>query len=544
MSASTKKKLRKEQNAAALTEKQLKEQAEAKKLKLSSIIFAVVMIAVLATSLTLLVFRGVQNTGVIQKNTTAAVVGDHKINSLVMNYYFRDTVTNTYNEWTNMYGTDTALMLSLMQLDVTKPLDEQVYPDGGSWADYFMDIALERARADYITYDIAMKEGYTLSAEDNLNLESSVNYKDLYAMYSGYSDVDDYMVAMYGPGASRDSYYEYAKVSAIASAYYNDYSDTLTYSDADIRAYEADKKDNYNAYTYASYYLGYNRFLADGTTDPSQEEISNAAALAKAEAMKLMSATTVEELDSAIADLTINAESTTAASTKSNNVLYPSVNSVIRQWVSDPNRKAGDLEMIPNEVTSTDADGNEYTAINGYYVVRFESATDNIQPMANVRHLLVSFEGGTTNENGTVTYSDEEIAAAKATAEGYLKTWQDGEATEESFIELVMQYSMDSSATDGGLFEDIHPASPYVPNFLNWAIDPSRQVGDVEVIETEYGFHVMYFSSYDELTYRDYMITEEMRDNDLEVWFTNSVETAPMELRNTSKIYTDIVLGG
>lgn len=543
MSASSKKKLRKEQNAAALTEKQLKEKAEAKKLKVSSIIFAVVMIAILATSLTLLVFNGVKSSGIIQKNTTAAVVGDQKVNSLVMNYYFNDTVRNTYNEWTSMYGTDTEMLLSIMQLDVTLPLDEQEHPEGGTWAEYFMNIALERARADYVTYNIAMSEGYTLSAEDNLNLESNVNYKDLYAMYAGYTDVDDYMVAVYGPGASRDSYYEYCKVSAIASAYYNDYAEKLTYTDADIRAYEAGKETNYNAYNYVSYYLGYNMFLAEGTVDPSQEEVSNASALAKVEAMKLMDATTVEELDALIADLPVNAGSTTAASTKHNNVLYPSVNSVIREWVSDPARKAGDLEMIPNEVTITDDDGNETTSINGYYVVRFESSTDNSQPMANVRHLLVSFEGGTQDEHGHTVYSDEEIAAAKATADGYLETWKNGDATEESFIELVQQYSMDSSATDGGLFEDIHPASPYVPNFLNWSIDPARKVGDAEVIETEYGFHVMYFSSYDELTYRDYIITEEMREQALDTWYTEAVESAPMELRNTSRIYTSIVLG-
>lgn len=543
MSASSKKRLRKFENAAALTEKQLKEKAEAKKLKVTSVIFAIVMIAVLATSLTFLVIRGVQSTGIIQKNTTAAVVGDHKINSLVMNYYFNDTVSNTYNEWTSMYGADTEMLLSIMQLDVTKPLDEQEHPDGGTWADYFMNVALERARADYITYDIAMKDGYTLSAEANLNLESNVNYKNLYAMYSGYENVDDYMVAVYGPGASRDSYYEYAKISATASAYYNDYSNTLTYSDADIRAHEAGKEGDYNSYNYVSYYLGYNSFLAEGTTSPSLEEVSNASALAKIEAMKLMNATTVEELDEAIADLPMNEGSTTAASTKHNNVLYPSVNSVIRQWVSDPSRKAGDLEMIPNEVTSTDEDGNETTTINGYYVVRFESVSENNQPMANVRHLLVSFEGGTTDESGRPIYSDEEKAAAKTAADGHLKTWLEGEATEESFIELVQQYSMDSSATDGGLFEDIHPASPYVPNFLNWAIDPSRQVGDAEVIETEYGYHVMYFSSYDELTYRDYMITEEMREADLDEWYSNSVESASMELRNTSRIKTGLILG-
>lgn len=542
MSASSKKKLRKEQNAAALTEKQLKEKTEAKKLKVNTFIFAVVMILVLATSLTYLVISSVRTSGLIQKTTTAAVVGDQKINSLVMNYYFTDTVQNTYNEWAGMYGTDTSMLLSMMQLDVSLPLDEQAHPEGGTWADYFMNIALERARADYITYNIAMSEGYTLSAEAKLNLESNVNYKNLYAMSAGYANVDDYMVAVYGPGATRDSYYKYCEVSAIASAYYNDYADKLTYTDADIRAYEEGKEDNYNSYNYVSYYLGYNMFLAEGTVDPSQEQVADASNLAKVEAMKLLAASTVEELDEIIADLPVNAGSTTAASTKHNNVLYSSVNSVIRDWVSDPNRKEGDLEMIPNEITTTDDSGNETTSITGYYVVRFESSTDNTQLMANVRHLLVSFKGGTQDEHGHTVYSDEEIAAAKAEAEGHLQTWKDGAATEESFIELVQQYSMDSSATDGGLFEDIHPASPYVPNFLNWAIDPSRQVGDAEVIETEYGFHVMYFSSYDELTYRDYMITEEMREGALDTWYANTVESAPMELRNTSYIFTGLIL--
>ena len=127
--------------------------------KLSSIIFAVVMIAVLATSLTLLVFHGVQTTGVIQKNTTAAVVGDHKINSLVMNYYYNDTVSNTYNEWTNLYGADTAMMVSLMQLDLSKPLDAQDYDETKTYADHFAEQAIEMATETYAVYTEALKNG-------------------------------------------------------------------------------------------------------------------------------------------------------------------------------------------------------------------------------------------------------------------------------------------------------------------------------------------------------------------------------------------------
>ena len=50
MSASSKKKLRKEQEAAALTEKQLAEQKEAKKLKLYTAAFVIVLVALLVVA--------------------------------------------------------------------------------------------------------------------------------------------------------------------------------------------------------------------------------------------------------------------------------------------------------------------------------------------------------------------------------------------------------------------------------------------------------------------------------------------------------------
>lgn len=541
MSASSKKKLRKEQNATAMTEKQLSEKKEAKKLKITSVIFAALMVIVLITGLTLMVIRGVQGSGIIEKNTTALTVGEHKLNSIVMNYYYVDTVTSSYDEWYSMYGDYTASYLSMLQLDITKPLDEQTYYEGGStWADYFMQLAIDRAIADYAVYDVAMADNYTLSAEDNLNLDSAVNYKNLYAMSGGYSDVDDYMVAVYGPGSTRDSYYEYKKVSAIASAYYNDYSDTLTYTTEELQAHEEGNEINYNSYTYASYYLGYNKFLDEGVTSPSNEQIEAAAAIAKGEANKLMDATTIEELDNAIAALAVNADSS-AASTKNKDVLYSSVNSVIRDWVADSARVENEITMIANEVTSTDEAGNETTAINGYYVVMFQNANDNNDPMANVRHLLIKAEE-TTDAEGNTIVTEEAKAAAKAEAEEHLNTWKQGEATEESFSDLATKYSHDSSATNGGLFEDIHAGSSYVPNFLNWSIAPERKAGDAEVIETEYGYHVMYYVGDDELTYREYMLTNELLEADLEAWYSAIVDAVTVVDGDLSKIETGLIL--
>jgi hypothetical protein len=195
--------------------------------------------------------------------------------------------------------------------------------------------------------------------------------------------------------------------------------------------------------------------------------------------------------------------------------------------------KHGDIDLIPITAKTT-VDGAEVEVTNGYYVVIFQGRDEQTAPMGNVRHLLVKFEGGTQDEEtGETTYSDEEKNAAKEEADGYLKTWKEGAATEESFIELVKEHSDDTSAEDGGLFEDINPSSQYVEPFLSWSINPDRKAGDAEVIETEFGYHVMFYVGDDELSYRDYMLTNEMRAKDQETWYNGIVDPVETAIVNT-----------
>ena len=67
MSASSKKKLRKENAAAQMTEKQQKELSEAKKLKRMTVTFVALMLVVAVSAGTILVVRGVNNSGVLEK---------------------------------------------------------------------------------------------------------------------------------------------------------------------------------------------------------------------------------------------------------------------------------------------------------------------------------------------------------------------------------------------------------------------------------------------------------------------------------------------
>ena len=536
MSASSKKKLRKEQEAAAMTEKQLAAQKEAKKTKLYTTAFVLVMVAVLAIAV---IFGGkmaIENSGIREKNTTALTVGEHKLNSVEMNYFFMDAVNQFYGS----YGSYAAMF----GLDVTKPLDQQFVDEeaGLTWADDFMTSAKESAASTYALAEAAKAAGFTLSEEDQLELDVSLSNLSYYAAMYGYSDADSYLQAMYGAGAGEKSYREYCELQTLASAYYNHYAESLTYTDEDLRAAEAGKEVEYNGYTYNSYYLSTSRFLTggttaeDGTTTYSDEEKAASVAAAEEAAKALAGADikTAADLDAAIAALEINKD-TEAVSTRSENVLYSGLNEAYKEWITSGSRKAGDIAYFPSVSGET---------VNGYYVVLFQESGDNVFAMKNVRHILIApehnHEEGEEHADGE-TYSAEELAAAKATAEEILASWKSGEATEEAFAALANEKSADGDGTTGGLYENVYPGQ-MVDAFEDWCFDGSRKTGDTGIVETEYGYHVMYFVGDAELTYRDHLIRNNLRNNDLTTWYAETVEAMTTTDGNTKYVRTDLVL--
>lgn len=118
--------------------------------------------------------------------------------------------------------------------------------------------------------------------------------------------------------------------------------------------------------------------------------------------------------------------------------------------------------------------------------------------VVDVRHILIKADG-TCDDDGNVTFEDaEKAAAAKAKAEELLAKWKE-KGTEEYFAELANEYSEDQSGnvTDGGIYQGVSEGQ-MVTNFNNWCFDAERQSGDVAIVETEYGYHIMYFSAYGE----------------------------------------------
>ena len=339
-------------------------------------------------------------------------------------------------------------------------------------------------------------------------------------------------------------------MSTIADAYKAFHQENLSYTDADLRAAEAENYNKYSSFSYNYYYLPATRFLEggteneDGTITYSDAEKAAAVIAAEEAVNTIVSAeiTSVEALDAAIAALPINAENSAAKSTAYTNNSYASIDEDLSAWLSANGRKEGDVACVANMTTSTAEDGTETTETLGYYAVYFHSKEDNNTPLKNARHILVSFEGGTADEMGNMTYSDEEKAAAKAAAEEILNQWKAGEATEDSFAALATERTDDTgSAANGGLYEDIYPGQMVAP-FEDWCYDEHRKVGDTGIVETTYGYHVMFFVGDSALTYRDFQIRNDLASADHAEWYSGIVDSVTVTEGDTKYLNKDIVL--
>lgn len=124
-----------------------------------------------------------------------------------------------------------------------------------------------------------------------------------------------------------------------------------------------------------------------------------------------------------------------------------------------------------------------------------ESGITKTSKLVDVRHILLQPEGGTLNDDGSTTYSDDEWAACEKEANELLDQWKQGEATEESFGKLAEEKTEDPGSQEtGGLYQNVK-VGDMVVEFEAWCFDESRKPGDTGVVKTSYGYHVMYYSA-------------------------------------------------
>ncbi|WP_297126913.1 peptidylprolyl isomerase [uncultured Eubacterium sp.] len=481
---------------------------------ITAVIAIIVVIALLfAHVATGFVRKGMAATlGWPQKTFTAYTLTDadgekHDIKVNTYNYYFAlyyNNLQSTVSSY-KQYGID--LDEANMNVDFDKKLSEQTRTEDGkttTWLEYVQEQVEDSIKDTYASYYKAVKENKGKDPEITDDQKKEIkealkNYKESAHKY-GYT-VSGYIEAAMGHGVTKDVFVREATISYIAENYDSDHkndSDSKTYTDKELNAYkkknesklqsvdikmfECDSEDDAKAFKKALKADGSN-FAALASKYSSDDFDKKANKNSQETTYNDMARSTMEGLSVAI-------------STADDNKKYPGLD-----WLYSSDRKAGDVRQDSTTVV---------------YVVKPVYMSD--AKTVNVRHILIAPESSKSSDDSSSSKSakdctDKEWAAAEKKAKSILAKYNSGDKTSKSFAKLAKSNSSDGNASDGGLYENIIP-NQMVPTFNAWCFDSSRKAGDVGIVKTEYGYHIMYFEGKNDQAVWKYIAQQKLAADD------------------------------
>lgn len=486
--------------------------------KTKKIITAVIAIIVVIALLFAYVATGFVRKGMAatlgwpQKTFTAYTLTDadgekHDIKVNTYNYYFAlyyNNLQSTVSSY-KQYGID--LDEANMNVDFDKKLSEQTRTQDGkttTWLEYVQEQVEDSIKDTYASYYKAVKENKGKDPEITDDQKKEIkdalkSYKESAHKY-GYT-VSGYIEAAMGHGVTKDVFVREATISYIAENYDSDHkndSDSKTYTDKELNAYkkknesklqsvdikmfECDSEDDAKAFKKALKADGSN-FAALASKYSSDDFDKKANKNSQETTYNDMTRSTMEGLSVAI-------------STADDDKKYPGLD-----WLYSSDRKAGDVRQDSTSVV---------------YVVKPVYMSD--AKTVNVRHILIAPESSKSSDDSSSSKSakdctDKEWAAAEKKAKSILAKYNSGDKTSKSFAKLAKSNSSDGNASDGGLYENIIP-NQMVPTFNAWCFDSSRKVGDVGIVKTEYGYHIMYFEGKNDQAVWKYIAQQKLAADD------------------------------
>ncbi len=498
MSASTEKKNRQLAREAGIDKKALAAQEEARKKAKEKRKWAI------GTSLTVLLIAAVLfiNSGFLTKNTTAISIDGESYSPAEASFH----MASQYMNWANQNGS----YASLFGLDTSNGisgLDSQECPmlENGTWLDYFMQLAEQEMIQVQALCKYAEENGISLTEEEIAEIDSSLASTESYAQLMGYQNAKSFYAMNYGEGVTAEIVRTETLRGSLANKVLTQYSDSLSYTAAELEEHYQGFEGEQDVYSYSYYYVAAaaedNGNGGTEVTDKTRREAKNTAEAILATYESAVGVDVATRMDAAVAAHVTDAKAThpTAASGASLGIY--------KDWLSQQ------TEYGAATVVESD---------NGCYVLAFSSRSDNHYPMAQVRHILVKAQA---NENGEYTDAAKEVA--KAEAEELLNQWKSGEASEDSFAALAEVHSEDTgSNTNGGLYDDVAQGQ-MVKEFNDFCFAEGRQAGDTAIVYGESGsyagYHVMYYVGQGE-QYSDYLAKNDLRNTDLQDFLTAQTE--------------------
>lgn len=456
--------------------------------------------------------------GVWDRTIVIGSVGDEKlkVTAAEYEYYYYtmyNTLMNQISQEQSYYG------YSSLEFDPSLPIDKQTtsYTDPEtneqkSWELYLHDITVSRLKAMEICYNEAVKAGYKLDDADKETIKSQIEDirqkgKDMSKSENGRAySLNAYVRFTMGP-YNEHFLKKIMEQQILVSKYQKDMlsKNAEAYPQADIdKVYNEDK----TAYDFVDFCMyQFTKETVEAAENEKEDATAKRQAAADAETKKkadaFFAAITNEdsfyakatELNKETADY--DAKNATSRKMLLKSDLSGSLSEDAVKWLFSSAAKAGEKKMF------TDADKGTYTIIL-LTKPMYQAKT------VSVRHMLFMTVDSSTGE----ALSDEEKAAKKKAADDALKKWQDGDKTEDSFAELATELTEDTgSQSTGGLYEDFRFGKMVYP-FSAWAYDSARKPGDAAIVETQYGYHVMYFVGASDSNYYDDAIRNEKATDD------------------------------
>ena len=431
----------------------------------------------------------VDHFGIDRKMRTALTIGDTKVSVAQFDYYY----SMSYQYFAQMESSYQQQGMSMgFPLDkAPNEVSSGQKDDAGNELMYDQAIAQYAANLafqQFSLYNEAKAAGYTITAEEQAQIDEVITSIEEQAASNSYS-LNAFIRNSYSRGLNEKGLRELLEVELLATRY-NDDIQTKAYESITDEQVKAEYTENVKTYNYTNirYYSITIPTLtkADGELDEEfnarktaeQKKVTDAA---NAILEKVTDAETFKTaaLEHKNADLKEGTKPTETDPTVENknmtyNTFKTTVSEEAAEWLFDSARKAGDKKVFTNDKAAyvVLVDAPSFAGIN-----------------ADVRHCLIKFD---VEEGKTPT--DDQKAATWNEAVKIKEEWTKAGATEDAFKEIVKKYNDDTASTEkGGLYEGIMPSSNYVDGFKNWAIDPARKTGDCDIVETSYGYHIMYY---------------------------------------------------
>lgn len=363
------------------------------------------------------------------RNTVVATLGKNKLTNAQLQIFYGKACTDFKS-----------------QVSISKPLSEQIYDkvSGTTWQQFLLETSLNIWKQYRYLTDMALEAGFTLPEEYQKELDGLKDSLAVTAANVGFNSVDALVSAQFGEGCTFADYKYFMELSYYASLYFEELTNGITNTKEEIETfYKAHEQE----------------FVDSDITMESGLLVDYRHIFVKAES------TTDGITESQWADCKAAAQN------------------LLDQWLKDPTEDI--FATIATEMSK-----DENTAKKGGLCTYIYN---NYLTTVDIRHILIMPEGGTKSDDGrTTVYSDEEWEACRKKAQEIYDEYLNGAKTEEFFAELAKKYSQDGNAKDGGIYTDVRKDS-MSENFDEWIFDESRKEGDTGLVQTPYGYHVMYF---------------------------------------------------